>query len=304
MLRPRPLPSELAFQPFTVASARELGVGRGRVDGHDLGRPFHGVRSPRGWDSHVDGGLLRACREYAPRLKPWQFFWGETSLFLLGVPTPRWPYRVGLHVAAHRPSREPRTAGVIGHRLQLRESAVVHAAGLPVEHAVRAWRQAGTLWGADDLVAAADAIVHRGWADAADLAEEIQVLRGRAGAKLRAALHHVRAGAESPEETRLRLLLVRAGLPEPDVNWVLVDEFGRTVARLDLAYRKWRVGVEYDGRVHAEDPRQFERDADRWDDIRRAGWRHVRILRHHMRGDQPRAVALVREALHAAGWRG
>ena len=302
MLRPNPLPLELSLGPFTVSAARDFGVGRGRLAGADLARPFHGVRTPYAFAAEDQDPLLLLCLQYAPRLAPWQFFWGETALALVGVPTPRWPHRVGLHVAAHRPAREPRTEGVIGHRLQVREPAIVVLSGLPLEHPVRAWRQAGSLWGHDDLVAAADAIVHHGWGTVDELRDEIRVLGGRSARKMRSALNHVRSGVESPEETRLRLLIVRAGLPEPEVNWILRDEYGRAIARLDLAYRRWRVAVEYDGRVHAEDPRQFERDADRWSEIRRAGWRHVRVLRHHMRGDRPRAAALVREALHDAGW--
>ncbi|MCR2763968.1 hypothetical protein NQ152_10685 [Microbacterium sp. zg.B48] len=303
MLRPSPLPVELSGQPFTVGVARELGVGRGRLAGSDLGRPFHGVRTPDAFFADSDDPLVLMCLQYAPRLAPWQFFWGETALALVGLPTPRWPHRVGLHVAAHRPAREPRTQGVIGHRLQVREPAIVVHAGMPLEHPVRAWRQAGSLWRHDDLVVAADAIVHQGWGTVEELRDEVRMLRGRSATTMRSALNHVRAGVESPEETRLRLLIVRAGLPEPEVNWILRDAYGRAIARLDLAYRRWRVAVEYDGRVHAEDVRQFERDADRWSAIRRAGWRHVRILRHHMRGDRPTAVALVREALHEAGWR-
>lgn len=63
------------------------------------------------------------------------------------------------------------------------------------------------------------------------------------------------------------------------------------------------VAVEYDGRVHAEDPRQFARDADRWAAIRDAGWDHVRILSHHLRDGGAPAVVMVRSALIRAGWR-
>jgi hypothetical protein len=117
------------------------------------------------------------------------------------------------------------------------------------------------------------------------------------------ALDLARIGPRSPRETELRLLLIRAGLPEPLLTWNLFDERGAFVAELDMAYPRWRVCPEYDGRVHAEDARQFARDADRWAAIRRSGWEHVRILNHHMSGDGRTAVALVREALVNAGWR-
>ena len=124
------------------------------------------------------------------------------------------------------------------------------------------------------------------------------------GRVLTRALALSRHGPRSASETRLRLLLLRNGLPEPEISWVLRDAHGRFVAELDLAYPSWKVGPEYDGRVHAEDMRQFARDADRWDAIRDCGWEHVRILHHHMRGDGALAVGKVRAALTRAGWRG
>ena len=304
MPRRSSLPPELSTR-FSVADAVELGVSPSRLIRRDLRRPFRGVRAI---GDAPDASLLEACLDYAPRLAPWQFFSHETALGLIGVPTPQWPYSPGVHVSAHRPSREPRTVGVVGHRLQIRESAaLVLPSGLPVEHPVRAWRQTGTLWGLRDLIAAADFLISdRGRppvASHADLVAEVETMGDTRGALLRRALAQVRTGVRSPRETRLRLLLVEAGLPEPDINWTLRDHRGMPAAELDLAYPRWRVAPEYDGRVHAEDARQFEKDADRWDLIRSFGWDHVRILNHHMRGDGRAAVAKVRDALVRAGWR-
>lgn len=296
-----PLPESIAHAPFSLARAAEIGMSRGRLAGRDLIIPFRGVRDLR---SSADGSLRRRCRQLAERMPEWQFFSHELALALVGAPTPRWPYNVGLHVSAHRPQREPRVAGVVGHRLQTRDAAHLLLDGLRIEHPIRAWRQTGGIWSHDNLVAAADFIVADGrWGTASDLLEEVNLMGGRFAPALRRAVADVRFGSESPEETKLRLVLARAGLPEPELNWVLRDEGGRLIARLDLAYPRWRVGAEYDGRVHAEDARQFARDADRWAAIKRQAWDHVRILRHHMRGDGHLAVALVREALVRAGWR-
>ncbi len=43
--------------------------------------------------------------------------------------------------------------------------------------------------------------------------------------------------AESPMETRSRLVLVRRGLPRPELQFEVYDSDGRFVARLDMAYR-------------------------------------------------------------------
>lgn len=303
MPNPKPLPSELP-PAFSVADALALGVPRGRLARSDLRRPFYGVRSNGGRPEGPD--FLLACFEYLPRLKPWQFFSHETALYLHGAPMPEWPYEPTVHVSAHRPAREPRISGVQGHRLQLRESATVHMDhGLPFEHPARAWRQAGTLWGLDDLIAAGDFLVSGEvpLASVADLLDEVRTMGDTGRGVLRRALGFVRPGVRSARETKLRLRIVRAGLPEPEINWVLHDARGRRVAELDLAYPAWCVATEYDGRVHAEDALQFAKDADRWDRIRAEGWDHVRILNHHMRGSGETAVRKVREALIRAGWR-
>lgn len=304
MPRRTPLPSELPPR-FSVTHAVALGVSPSRLTRLDMRRPFHGVHTT----GDAPGGTLQEiCLDYAPRLAPWQFFSHETALALIGAPTPEWPYRPAVHVSTHRPAREPRTAGVVGHRLQVRQPAtLVMPNGLRIEHPVRAWRQAATLWPLIDLIAAADFLVSdRGRPPLAavdDLTAEIEAMGDLKRGILRRSLAQVRQGVRSPRETRLRLLLVGAGLPEPGINWTLRDSRGAAVAELDLAYPRWRVTPEYDGRVHAQDVRQFEKDADRWDLIRSLGWDHVRILNHHMRDGGHTAVDKVRRALIRAGWR-
>lgn len=129
-----------------------------------------------------------------------------------------------------------------------------------------------------------------------------EAVRMRRGKTLAVELGLVRDGSESSEETRLRLALLRHGLPEPDLNLDLRAADGRLIARLDQAYPEHRVAVEYDGRQHAASAVQFERDAARWDEIRDEGWYLVRILRPQLRGDGRAAAQKVRAALVRAGW--
>ena len=298
-----PLPEALGPR-FSVAEARSLGVARGRLRGSDLEAPFPGTRRIRDLGS---GSEYRdRCRDYLPRLHDDQFFSHETALALLGVALPEHPHRLRIHVSTHRPAREPRVRGIVGHRLQRREPATILTSdGLPVEHPLRAWRQCGLLWRLDDLIAAADHLLlpARRLAEVEDLRDEIRSMGDVRSGILRRALADARIGVESPRETKLRLAIVRARLPEPIPGWELRDPRGEFIARLDLAYPRWRVAPEYDGRQHAEDPKQFARDADRWEAIRRASWTLVRVLSHHLDGPRPVAVERVRSALLDAGWR-
>lgn len=295
-----PLPLSLPAA-FTVAQAAEVGVSPGRLRGRSLARPFHGVRSR---NPGVPAGMWELCRAYAPRLREGQFFSHETALLLYGAPMPEWPYVPGIHVSSHRPAREPRTQGVIGHRLQSRHPAVRDVAGLPLEDPARAWRQCGRRWSHGDLVAAADFLVSGAHppVGVAELRAELARMGDVAGGTLSRALDDVRSGVRSARETRLRLLLRDAGLPEPHTAWNLYDERGTFVAELDLAYPQRRVAIEYDGRVHAADPGQFARDADRWDAVRAQGVDLVRILSHHLAGDGAAAVQKVAAALTRTGW--
>jgi hypothetical protein len=86
---------------------------------------------------------------------------------------------------------------------------------------------------------------------------------GRGIGRLRKVTELTEPAAESPMETRLRLLLVLAGLPRPHVQVSLHDRQGRFLGRPDLYYPDQRLGLEYDGGSHrkslAEDDRRQNR---------------------------------------------
>lgn len=319
MTRAAPLPHPLAGRPFAVAEARARGVSASRLRASDLVAPTRGVRASRAAAppppaeettsqrlERLRVELIERARRFAPALTEDQFFSHDTGLACLGAPLPFTTDDARpLHISARRPAAQPRRKGAVGHRLQARVAARWTADGLPVENPARMWRQVGGSWDLDDLIAAGDFLVcpRRRLLTLDDLREEVRRAGDVAGRKLERAVAEIRAGAETAEETKLRLLLTRAGLPEPELNWSLATPGGRFVARLDIAYPAYRVAVEHDGRIHAFDERQFARDADRWDDIRGQSWTHVRILSHHMRPDPRIAVHRVTEALISAGWR-
>jgi len=56
----------------------------------------------------------------------------------------------------------------------------------------------------------------------------------------------------SPAESKLRMLLVLDGLPEPLVNAPVHDEQGRLLGIPDLLYLRPLFGIEYDGAYHGD----------------------------------------------------
>ncbi len=89
---------------------------------------------------------------------------------------------------------------------------------------------------------------------------------------LRTVLDLVDGGAESPYETLTRLLLVRAGFPRPQTQIRVTDEHGVVVARPDMGWREYRVGVDFDGVQHWTDPRQRDKDIERYALLPELGW--------------------------------
>jgi len=121
--------------------------------------------------------------------------------------------------------------------------------------------------------------------------------------RLRRVLPLMDGGAESPQETRTRLVLIDAGLPKPRTQIRLFDDYGDFVARIDMGYEDLRVGIEYDGPQHWADREQRDRDIDRYTALLDLGWTIVRVSSELLRYRQGTFVARVVAAMRAAGWR-
>jgi very-short-patch-repair endonuclease len=106
--------------------------------------------------------------------------------------------------------------------------------------------------------------------------------------------------AESPPETRLRLQLLRGGLPVPEVQYEVLDEYGFLLARFDLAYPQVKLAIEYDGSDHYTRSRG-ERDRERDAVLATYGWATLRFGRHHIGAAQ--TVGTVRDILAVRGFR-
>lgn len=129
-----------------------------------------------------------------------------------------------------------------------------------------------------DLVVLGDSLVKKRRTTPGRLVEAGMGAPGTVRRRARRAAALVRTGVDSPMETRSRLLVVLAGLPEPEVNVCFYDEFGQVRRRLDLAYRKHRLAIEYDGRQHAESQAQWESDVTRREEFDDADWRILTLL--------------------------
>ncbi len=153
----------------------------------------------------------------------------------------------------------------------------------------------------DDLVVLGDAIAARGEGLAA-LRTVVARGPGRRGVQgARRALDHVRRGVDSAQETRTRLLLVRAGIPEPVCGRdVFVDEGMTWVSRPDLSWPLVKVALEYDGGTHDE-ARQRKKDAARNELMADLGWRVLVVTSDDLRYRRLPLVHRVESTLRARG---
>jgi hypothetical protein len=117
---------------------------------------------------------------------------------------------------------------------------------------------------------------------------------------LRAALY-VRDRVDSPMETRLRMLLVLAGLPEPTVNFEVRDDRGDVVRRHDLSWPRIRLALEYNGRVHVELLETWASDVERRNASDEDEWRTIIVLAAGVFATPEQTVQRVWRALRDRG---
>jgi hypothetical protein len=270
-----PLPQPLDGRAFSVRQARALGVPLKRLRASDLEIPFRGVRSGTRPDL-----IVERCHQYLPRMRDDQFFSHATAALIYGIPLPReLEKRTVLDVTGR--STRPRASGVVGYRSLGTESVIYRR--LPVTSPGSLLAELAPILSAEDLIVAGDGLVRRKGPLISLESLQQGCSTGARGSRLaRVALASIRSGTDSPMETRLRLILVRAGLPEPVIHHTIYDWKGDFVGTPDLAYVTEKVAIEYEGQHHRDDARVFADDIERRELMQEAGWYVIRVIAHHI----------------------
>ncbi|ODU11263.1 MAG: hypothetical protein ABT15_23040 [Pseudonocardia sp. SCN 73-27] len=192
-----------------------------------------------------------------------------------------------------------RTTSAFGPARALRQRASRRAEEVTVVDGCRVTTPLRTAWDIArrerraDGVVAIDSLARNSGLALDALVDMAFRLRKRPGAALvRAATSRADPRAESPMETRMRLVLTDAGLPAPVSQYELV-EAGRVVARFDLAYPDARLAIEYDGTAHDD-------VLDRRREVRTGalGWLTIRLVSADILQAPEETAASVREVLH------
>ena len=280
------VPAPLRTRPFTAAEAAGLGVTRRQLRGAAYTRLGSGIYRWVGLEESPDL-LLRAV---AKGLPAGAAFSGKTAAWLHGLDVkPCDPIEVII------PYRSRRRARARVRRAALSAEEIVVRRGLPATSALRTLVDLGGRDPVTEGVVAADLFLHARLVSIAELRAYIaQHARGKGIARLRRVVELAEPLAESAMETRLRMLLVFAGLQQPEVQVPIRDSEGRFLGRPDLLYSSQCLAIEYDGGNHRE--RMID-DNRRQNRIMSAGFQVLRFTAADVYGTPDRVVSQVRQSL-------
>jgi very-short-patch-repair endonuclease len=223
---------------------------------------------------------------------------GHSAAALLGS---RWiPADAPVEVAH---SRRTAPSGIVVRSDELRVHDVRTIGGITCTTAARTAYDLGRRLPLEMAVIRIDALLNATSATPCSVEDIARCHHGARGIRrLRTALDLVDAGAESPQETRLRLLLVQSGLPRPVTQIPVKNARGRVVRRIDMGWHEWKVGVEYDGEQHFSNPDDYAKDIERLEFLASKGWAIVRVSAMQLRHQRAEVVQRVRLALRQRGF--
>jgi very-short-patch-repair endonuclease len=192
---------------------------------------------------------------------------------------------------------------IVVHSDTLLPNEVTEVDGIPVTAAARTAFDIGRRTSRSLAIQRIDALANATDFRLADIDTVMTRHKGARGIRrLRRILPLVDGGAESPQESRTRLVLIDGGLPRPDTQIRVMNPYGDFIGRIDMGWKEWLVGVEYDGAQHWTDPAQRAKDIDRDAELKALGWIIIRVSSDLLWYRSATVVSRVEEALRSRGW--
>lgn len=278
-------------RPFTRADAVNAGISAKLLRGSRFRRLFRGVYV----DATVEVDTAMRAEAALLMHPPPAFASHTTAGSVLGLPVPSDPV---VHVTVPTAADRRRHPG-IRHHVAATASSSKTRKRVRVSSGPSLFVELGSVLGLVDLVVVGDAMVRLEMTTPAALAEAAASAPRGSGCVARAAAL-VRARVDSPMESRLRMLIVLAGLPEPVVNPSVLDD-GRVRYRLDLCYPQLRLIIEYDGRQHREDLDQWDNDPERREWFDRHGWMIIPVVARGVFQRPDETIERIRSAIVLRG---
>jgi very-short-patch-repair endonuclease len=278
---------------FTRSDAVAAGISPRRLGGSRFRRIFRGV--------YISSAVRPAHRERvtgALLLFP-EGAWAShmSAAYWCGVVVPQTSL---VHVSVRRIEDRRWQPGLKPH-LAPSHTRVRRHDGILVSDPVRMYIELASVLDLVDLVVAGDFLIRVFKMKSEEPVAALDQTRDYWSPAARHAARFVRDGVDSPMETRLRMVLVRAGLPEPEVNFTLRDVDGHILARFDLSYPRLRIIVEYDGHQHLGIIENWENDPDRREFLDNEEWRVLRVTSRGIYAEPGRTIERVWPLLRKRG---
>lgn len=292
----------LPDRPFTGSELAGLGITKSQlrrdVAKGDLRIPYYGVFIP----SHLPDTIELRAEAVALVTTDHHVICDRTAAWLHGIEafsyaeleTPP-----AVETCARRGHTPTRLRGADGRTRDLAERDIERIGGVQVTTPLRTALDLGCHLRRREAMAALNEFAHARGVTAHHLARELPRFTGRRGVvQLRELIPLIDPRIESQRESWVWLELHDNGLPAPEPQvWIQID--GTPTYRLDFAYRKRRVCIEYDGvDFHDKTEEQRRDDQERRDWLRAHGWTVIVVHLGDFTGDAlDRWINEVREAL-------
>jgi hypothetical protein len=295
---------EIPPTPFTWSMAKESGWDRHRLNDllarRQLRRVLRGVYVRA---DQPDSPDLRARAAHLV-LSPHAVACDRTAAWLWGVDTFEYreleiiPPLESCVLRGHNRTRRPEVSGSVR---DLAPSDIVLFDGVACTSALRTALDLTCSQSRRQALAVLDAFMrHHGLTEQEMRRELVRYFRRRGVVQARELVRLADPRAESPGESWVRMDVIDHRLPAPQPQW-WVSENGRAVYRLDLAWPKSRVAVEYDGREYHEDDVRRKHDEERREWLRRRGWTIVVVTKDDFTADSVETwIGALREGLRLA----
>lgn len=292
MPRQTTVPQEFLGRPFLLSEARRAGISRQVLRSPRFRQLFRSVYAavgvPECLETRVDAARLVLPADAVLS--------HSTAALLRALPVPA---SEKLHVTVPLAARGSRVAGVCVHQ---RTAPAVRRDGRLLSTPTENFLELAETLSLVDLVILGDAMVRHRFVTCEELVRAAASTDRRRGVrKARRAAALVRPRVDSPMETRLRLLIVFAGLPEPTTNLVVRDEHGGWIGPVDLAYLAYLIAIEYHGDVHRTKRGRWQSDVAKAELLGRLDWRVIVLTSDDVFVHPERTLRRVREALVKAG---
>jgi len=261
-----PFTRYVANRLFSDAAFRDL-LSQGRVR-----RVLAGVFV----DASLDDTIELRCRAAALVISPHAVLCDRTAAWLLGIDVLRFrDHEVvpRLDVIVLRGCHRVERPQIQGGERDLSAADVTEIHGVKVTTPLRTVLDLACHLPRYPALAALDAFMRHYGLTTDQLWNELKRYRRRRGVvQARELVLKASPLAESPRESWTRLAILDSNLPTP-VPQYWVKEHGVEVYRLDHAYPKSKIAVEYDGELyHDYTDEQRDRDERRRDWLRSRGW--------------------------------